>query len=236
MRVAIMQPTYLPWCGYFEMIDNVDVFILLDNVQFVRSSWQHRNRVKSSNGELMLTVPVKSTKDSQRLISDCEINFDHDFPRNHLESISRSYARAEYFSTFFVSLEKFFTDTRKLADFNENLIRGLCEELGIKTRIVRGSELKSKGAKTELSLNQCKELGATTFYAAHGSKAYVDLETGFQENNIKVEYQNYLQPTYSQLFGEFIPQLSVIDLLFNYGEKSLDLIKSGRVIDNALDE
>jgi hypothetical protein len=118
-------------------------------------------------------------------------------------------------------------DTDKDKDLEREKI--LKEFKGIKTKIIKGSELHAKGKKTELSLNQCLELDATVFYAAHGSKEYVDLEEGFKLNNIKVEYQNYRQPTYSQLFGEFIPQLSVVDLLFNCGEISLEIIKSGKV-------
>jgi len=237
MRVAIMQPTYLPWCGYFEMIASVDVFVLLDNVQFVRSSWQHRNRIKSSNGELMLTVPVKSSNNIQRLILNSEINFNHDFPRTHIESLSRNYARSEYFHSFSPKMKGIYENgNSNLADFNSNLIHALCEELGITTRIVRASKLKSKGKRTELSLNQCIELGATTFYAAIGSKEYVELEKGFQANDINVEYQNYYQPTYPQLFGDFIPQLSVIDLLFNCGQKSLGIIKSGKIMLDSFDK
>ena len=231
MRVGIMQPTYLPWCGYFEMIANTDVFVLLDNVQFVRSSWQHRNRIKGPNGEIMLTAPVKSSKEQAHQILEYEINYEQDFPRKHLEVIKQHYRKSQNFISIFPRIEYIYKmKEKKLAILNEELIKFFCKELGIKTKIIRASELKALGKKTELLVNICNELEASSFYAAIGSKSYVDLEYGFAHHHIKVEYQNYVHPIYPQLFGDFIPQLSVIDLLFNCGDKSLEIINSGKII------
>lgn len=231
MRVAIMQPTYLPWCGYFEMISSVDVFVLLDNVQFERSSWQHRNRVKGPSGEVLLSLPVKSANKFPQLLKDVELsNPEYDLLK-HLKAIELYYSKASNYLPIIEKIRKIYSDKNlMLSEINENLIRFICQELKIKTKLVKGSELIAKGKKTELSLNQCLELNATVFYAAGGSREYVNLEDGFYANNIKVEYQNYRQPVYPQLFGDFIPQLSVIDLLFNCGQKSLEIINSGKTL------
>ena len=230
MRVAIMQPTYLPWCGYFEMISSADVFVLLDNVQFERSSWQHRNRIKGPSGEVLLTLPVKSANKFPQLIRDVELsNPTHDLQK-HLKAIELYYSKAPNYLTLIDEIRNAYNFRgTKLSEFNERFIRLICKELKIKTKIIKGSDLIAKGRKAELSLNQCLELNATVFYAARGSKEYVDLEKGFQENNIKVEYQNYMQPVYPQLFADFIPQLSVIDLLFNCGQMSMEIINTGKI-------
>ena len=225
-----MQPTYLPWCGYFEMIANSDVFVLLDNVQFERSSWQQRNRVKGPSGEVLLSLPVKSANKFPQLISDVELSNSAYALQKHMRALEFYYSKSANYSNIITKIRSIYdAENRMLSELNEKLIRFICDELRIKTKIIKGSELHAKGKKAELSLNQCLELDATVFYAAHGSKEYVDQEEGFKVSKIKVEYQNYQQPNYPQQYGGFIPQLSVVDLLFNCGQNSLDIIKSGKI-------
>ena len=216
-----MQPTYLPWAGYFEMISNVDLFILLDNVQFEKKSWQHRNRIRNLNGELLLTVPVKTASKFSQLISDVEIAEDSNFARKHLASIKQSYQKSTYFDQLFPELQCILNSSQvSLLNLNESLIRTLCKHLEISTKIIRASDLISRGKGTELTVAQCLEVGATHFYAARGSMPFVSKELAFAKNEITIEYQNFRQSEYLQLHGSFIHSLSVVDLIFNCGLES----------------
>ena len=219
-----MQPTYLPWLGYFEMISSVDVFILLDNVQFEKKSWQHRNRIRNSNGTLLLTVPIQTSKKSLQLIKDVQIAENANFPRKHLESIRQSYLKTLYFDEIFPDFRNALkSDISSLAILNETLIRIICEYLGISTRIIRASELNAVGRGTSLTVAQCMEVGADTFYAARGSEPYVSKEEEFSKNGISVIFQNYVHPIYNQIDGGFVESLSAIDLLFNCGRNSSEI-------------
>ena len=120
MRVGIMQPTYLPWAGYFEMISNVDLFIILDNVQFEKKSWQHRNRIRTSSGELLLTVPVNTVSKFSQLITEVQISRNTNFVRKHLTSIRNSYSKTKYFDQLFPELEQILNSNQNLLlDLNE---------------------------------------------------------------------------------------------------------------------
>ena len=225
MKVGIMQPTYLPWAGYFEMISKVDLFILLDNVQFEKQSWQQRNRIRNASGEMLLTVPVKTAARFPQKICDVEINQDSNFARKHIESIRHSYSKTIYFDEFFPDLCNILkTPTNSLALYNESLIRLICTHLQISTEIIRASDLTSRGKGTELSVMQCKEVGADSYYAAQGSKNHITTQIGFAENGIAVEFQNYAQRIYPQIHGAFIQSLSAVDLIFNCGRNSMSFI------------
>jgi hypothetical protein len=214
--VAIMQPTYLPWLGYFDMMARVDVFVLLDNVQFEKASWQQRNRIKTSQGELMLTIPVRKGP-VERLIADTEINLETRFGSTHAKSLQTAYGKAP-FAEYLPGL----TDLVKsgiplLGPFTTVLIRWLADQMGITTRIILGSELDATGRRTELTVNQCRELGASHYLAAGGSREYTSQEPGFAAHGIAVEYHAYAPPEYPQLHGPFLPYLSAVDALLNVG-------------------
>lgn len=219
--VATMQPTYLPWLGFFDMISKVDCFVLLDNVQFEKRSWQSRNRIKSPSGELLLSVPVMTRSKLSQNIYEVELVEPQDFRNQHLKSIYRNYAKSEYFTEVFPILEDLYSlECSKLLDLNRELILGIAKYLGIRTEIILGSQLTAKGSKTELTVNQCIEMGATSFLAAGGSRDYVTLEDGFRANSIEVEFHDFLHPVYKQQFGAFCSHLSIIDALFNCGTHS----------------
>jgi len=226
--IAIMQPTYLPWLGYFDLINRSDVFVFLDSVQFDKRSWQQRNRIKTPNGELMLTVPVLTKGRSDQKICDVMIDISQKFEKKHFNSICSNYKKSRYFEFLVVELEEIFnSEINKLADLNIRLIEWLSSKLGINTKFVYSSQLDTDGSKTELLVNICKIINADHYISPAGSKEYIDQNNLFIKSGIKLSYQNYKHPTYSQLYGDFIPYMSVIDLLFNEGKKSLELIKSG---------
>jgi hypothetical protein len=231
MRVAISQPTYLPWLGYLDLVDQVDIFVLLDTVQFEKRSWQQRNRIKVPGGLRLLTVPVVVKGRSEQRIKDVEIEGSY-FVRKHLRSIETNYRRtpffARYFAEFAQMLETCVAGTR-LADINAQLIQWLCRTLGVTTVLVRSSEIHQEGYRSELLLNLCRELRADSYLSALGSADYLLKGISqFSDAGIEVAFQQYDHPRYRQQFSPFCSHASAIDLLFNEGDSSLQILRSGR--------
>ena len=230
MKGAILQPTYLPWMGYFEMIDSVDTYIIFDHVQFERKSWQQRNKIKTASGVAYLTVPVQKVS-RQTPISEIKISYDQGNPLGkHWKTIELAYKKAPYFEKYKSFFEKIYSKKYVLLrDLNVEIIKLVCDILGVKKKIVFSSELDLKDenmAKTEKVINLCKNQGITHLYDARGAEEILD-KSLFRKEDILVDFQEFLHPEYSQLWGEFVSYLSVIDLIFNQGDQSLSIIKNG---------
>jgi hypothetical protein len=227
--VAVMQPTYLPWMGYFDLIDQADVFVFLEDVEFSKQSWQQRNRIKTSNGILWLTVPVLTKGKSGQMISDVRINHRSNDLEKHVKAIAQSYGKAPFVKSYIDELTAILSTPRdRLADLNMDLIRWFCAKLGIKTPLVKNSDLHVEGSKVERLINICRAVGAERYLSTPGSKVYIDEDNRFSPSGVDLVYQDYVHPTYRQLHGDFVPYLSVLDLLLNEGEGSLSIIRSGR--------
>jgi len=231
MKGTILQPTYLPWIGYFEMIDSTDVYVVFDHVQFEKKSWQQRNRIKTSNGVIWLSVPIKREKRETR-ICDIKISYDHGNPlEKHWRTITLVYKKAPYFNEYRSIFEKIYSkEYDYLRDLNVEIIKIICDILGIKTKIIFSSKLNLNDEnmeKTEKIVNLCKEVGITHLYDAKGAEEFIDVSL-FHKEGISITFQHFKHPVYKQLWGNFIPYMSVIDLLFNEGDKSLDIIRNGR--------
>lgn len=227
MKAVIMQPTYIPWMGYFDLIDQSDVFVFLDNVQFEKQSWQQRNKIKTPQGWIWLTVPVLQSLGQK--INDVKINNNSKWKEKHWKSIKYNYDKAPYFKrgiNFFEEL--YHTNWEYLVDMNIHVIEWITKQLNIKKDFIKSSNMNIKGRKTELVVGICKELNADTYLSPLGSAIYIEENNLFEREGIKLEYQHFEHPTYKQLWGDFIPYMSVIDLLFNEGDKGLDIIRSGR--------
>ena len=180
------------------------------------------------NGELMLTVPVLTKGRFDQKIYDVMIDISKKFETKHFNSICSNYKKSRYFEFLVVELEEIFnSEINKLADLNIRLIEWLTSKMGINTKFVFSSQLDTKGSKTELLANICKKINADHYLSPAGSKEYIEENNIFSKSGIQLSYQDYQHPTYNQLYGDFIPYMSVIDLLFNEGKKSLELIKSG---------
>lgn len=224
-----MQPTFIPWIGYFAMIDKVDEFVILDSVQFVKRSWQQRNRIKSSSGELMLSVPVFNKGKSDQLIGEVKINKQDVNFKKIIPTIKNNYSKApfykEYSDQFFSILED--TDD-SLEALNMNIIYFAMNALKIsKDKISFGHEMNLDTKKANLLADICVIKNADTYLSAPGSKEYI-VESGiFEKKDIKVNYHNYNHPVYPQLYGEFLPYMGVIDLIFNSGPNSRDVMLQG---------
>ena len=230
MRIAINQPAYLPWIGYFDLLDQVDLFVVLDNVQFQRQSWQQRNRIKTPSGLQWLTVPVKFRGRFGQLIQDVEIR-DSGFCVHHLRGIELAYRRSAYFDRYFPSLKERLDGMSAglLVDLNLTLLHWLTESLGISTPMVKASTLEQRGKRTELLGNICAAAGAKQYVSPLGSAAYLLPEQGvLQSRGVEVLFQIYEHPVYRQRFHPFRPFASVIDLLFNEGDAALEILRSGR--------
>jgi len=231
VKIAIAQPTYLPWLGYFDLLDQVDKFVLLDTVQFEKKSWQQRNRIKTPTGLLWLTVPVVSRGRLGQRIVDVEIR-EAEFWHDHLRSVELNYRRAPFFDDYYPALSELLRSASsdlRLAELTIGLLRWLAEALGIKTRIVRSSELAVDGKRTHLLAEICSLSGATTYVSPLGSADYLLNELPILTGrSVNVVFQHYEHPAYRQLFPPFQSHASALDLLFNEGENSLAIIRSGR--------
>lgn len=225
MIVTIHQPQYLPWLGYFDKINSADIFVLLDDVQYKKNEWQNRNKIRIANGWQWITVPVKY-KFGQKT-NQVKIDNNRDWQKNHYKSLVINYNKATYFKNY----EPFFETTYNtaweyLVDINIHFIEHLVALLGITTKLVRASQLKLKGQKTKRLVNICRELEASIYLSGRGGKEYLVLNQ-FEREGIEVLFQDFRHPIYRQAYNNFEPFMSVVDLLFNYGHKSLEVLKGG---------
>lgn len=228
MTISVMQPTYLPWMGYFALIDCSDKFVIYDDVQFEKRSWQQRNRIKTSQGIQMLTIPVLKKASESRLIYDMLINEEENWRKKHLMSIEQSYKGSAHFSDFFPVLEScYLNQTSSLAEFNSHIIKEICAYMGIDQKIVFSSSFRCQGAKVDKLVNIVKHMGADEYLSPIGSFEYINENNLFEKEGIGLWYQNFRHPEYIQLHGDFVSHLSIVDLLFNEGKNSLHILRSG---------
>ena len=226
MRVGIHQPMYLPWLGLFDRINRCDVFILLDNVPYSKNYFLNRNKIKTANGWTWLTVPVIFKGNSHKIIKEIEIDNRSDWGKKHWLSIYYSYKNSSYFDIYAEFFEQFYQqEWRYLAEASSQVLSSLLSMLQIKTPIRMASALGVEGKKEELILNICKAVQAQEYLSGPDGRNYLNLGL-WRENRVKVEFHEYLHPQYRQLHGEFLPQMSVIDLLFNCGPDSLSILKN----------
>lgn len=223
MILAAHQPQYLPWLGYFHKMDQADVFVLLDNVQYKKNEWQNRNRIKTVQGWQWLTVPVLYK--FPEWINQVRINNRVDWCRKHFQALITNYSRAPFFGLY----RDFFEETYRrewemLVDLNLHLIRFLAGCLGITTELRLASDYELSQEPNRRLIELCKLLGADTYLAGQGGRDYMDL-VQFEQAGVKVVFQEFNHPVYGQLYGDFLPFMSVVDLLFNQGLKSLEILR-----------
>ncbi len=224
MTVSIMQPGYLPWLGFFELIYNCDLFVLLDDVQYTKKDWRSRNRIRTKGGWIWLSVPVLTKNKQSQLINAVKVNSSINWRRKHLKAIEINYNKTKYFNDYFPYFEKLYTrDWEYLLDLDIEIINWAVKALNIKTPIIKSSGLNTEGKKEDKIINICKKLNATELYDSHAAQGILELDK-FSENGIKVKFQDYRHPVYRQVYEPFMPFMSVIDLLFQYGPKSLDIL------------
>ncbi|MCK4909463.1 MAG: WbqC family protein [Planctomycetes bacterium] len=221
------QPNYLPYLGFFHKISLSEVFVLVDTVQFVKRGpfgWIHRNRIRTADGTLWLTIPVLTSGKYHQAINETKIDNSRPWRRKHWESIRRAYQSAPYFQPH----KKFFENLYRqkwgdLTALNETVIRYLLEQFKLPVKITKTSELKTTGQKADLIIDLCRRLGADTYVHGPHGEDYIDKQK-FADNNIKCIWQEFHHPVYPQQYEPFLEGVSAIDLLFNCGPKSRDII------------
>lgn len=225
MRVAILQPGYLPWAGYFDQMNKADVFVNATNLQYTRQDWRSRNRIKTRKGWQWLTVPVKSRGMYHAAINEIRVNNDIPWAGKHLNLLRENYSEAAYFKEYLPFFEEtYHRHWEFLLDLDIHIIAYIRKVLGIHNRSVDIQELNmGQVGRNDRIISICQKLGATVYLSGNAAKNYIKPEL-FEEAGIHLEYQEYDHPVYPQLHGEFIPFMSVIDLLFNCGPKSLSVI------------
>jgi len=214
---VIMQPTYLPWLGYFDLINTADVFVFLDHVQFSKQSWQQRNKIRDRKGEQLLVVPIKKGVLKEYFIKDVLIDNNKIPLIKHLKTINNNYAKAKNFGEIFTELEEIYSEKfDNLVDLNIQLILYGCKKMGIEKEMIRSSELELVGSKVDGLISICKSVGANRYHSPLGSKDYIEENNLFEENSIQLSYQEYNHPEYKQItYDNFIGHLAFIDYLFN---------------------
>lgn len=231
--VVILQPGYLPWLGFFDLMARADLFVLLDDVQYTVRDWRSRNRVKTPNGVTWLTVPVVSKAAREKQILEVEIDNDRPWQKNHLRTVESFYRKASCFGEILEWFRPIYERPyRFLVDVDLDFIFAVRGYLRIETEVVRSSEVPSTGAKDEKLLSICRYFRATRYLSGNAAQGYLD-EKNFLDEGIGVEWHNYAHPYYGQLWTKhlgFVSHLSVLDLLFNHGRESLPILTGQTVV------
>ncbi len=223
--VVIHQPDFLSHIGFFHRFLHADLWVIFDNVQFLRSGWHNRDKIKTPNGAAWLTVSVQRCP-RQTPINEIMLSKDTDWRMTHMNLIRTYYRGAGYFDELFPYIEELYGfECEKMIDFNMRSIEMLLKVLDIRIPSVPASALDPKGKKNELLVDILKKVDASTYLTGTGSRDYLD-EKVFEDAGIKVTWQDMKYPVYPQLYGDFMPFLSSIDMLFNCGiERSREIIR-----------
>jgi hypothetical protein len=223
MNCVINQPNYIPWRGYFHQIRKADIFVFYDDVQYDKHGWRNRNRVKTPNGPVWLSIPVrnKGVVENRIAINEIAIDWTKDWARKHWMTIQQSYGKAPFFSDYASELEAFYANRYELlADLTIDLTIAIASKLGItKTKFIRSSTLKAPGTKTDRLLGILKSVEATHYISGPAARDYLD-EAMLSREGISLEYMVYDYPSYPQLYPPYDPNVTILDLLFMMGNNA----------------
>jgi hypothetical protein len=220
LTLGVLQPGYLPWLGFFDLMRRSDVFVIYDDVQFDKHGWRNRNQIKTAHGPQWLTVPVFHRGHEGQGILDVRIDNLLPWARKHVRSIEQAYAHAPYIDTYFPVLREVLSERwERLVDLDLALIDVLREWLDLPSNPVRCSELGIPGRRNDRLLALCRHFGATKYLTGNLARAYLDVPR-LEAEGIEVEWQSYIHPIYPQLHGEFVLNMSTIDLILNCGPNS----------------
>ncbi|MDK2829507.1 MAG: hypothetical protein PWP67_2327 [Clostridium butyricum] len=212
------QPNYLPYPGLIGKIMMSDKFIYVTKVQYERKSWQNRNRIKTVDGYIFLTVPTLKKGKFDQLICDVKINNDLNWRRKHFNSININYKNSKFYNTYIGFFEELYNkEWNSLCDLDIYIMNYIISELGIKTKVLYDKDFCFEGNKTDFLVDMCKKTNCDTYMSNKGSENYIDLNV-FSKNQLDHVYINYVGKQYEQCFENFIPDMSIIDMLFNCGK------------------
>jgi len=224
--ISIRQPGYLPYMGFFKKIQSSDIFVFLDDVQYTRGEWENRNKIRTSEGSMWLTVPV--THKLGEKLNEVRIDNQQSWCKKHRTAIELNYGKAPFFNKFWKHIDTILSKKWiKLIDLNMALIHYFISELGIKTKLVKSSDLKIEFSGSKRLIEICKNLNADVYLSGIHGTNYLD-EKLFEDVGIEVVYENFKHPSYNQVYKKFIPNMSIIDLLFNQGDKAREIIANSK--------
>jgi WbqC-like protein family len=228
VRLAAVQSNYIPWKGYFDVINQVDEFVFLDEVQYTRRDWRNRNKVKVHGSVQWLTIPVEVKGRYHQRIDETRIA-DDAWATKHFETLVHAYRRAPYFDETVGLLEPLYrrhADTEMLTDVNTDFIAAICGHLGIRTRLSRSTDHATSDERSARLLDLCRALGANEYLSGPAAREYLDVKS-FAAAGVRVLWADYSgYPEYPQLGGEFEHGVSVVDLIFNTGPTAREHMKS----------
>tara|TARA_B100000787_G_scaffold167446_1_gene154237 strand:+ start:145 stop:858 length:714 start_codon:yes stop_codon:yes gene_type:complete len=226
MKIAISQPTYFPWQGYFALIDYVDEFVFLENIQFNKRSWQQRNRIMNNQKEIFLTMPVKTKGRFTQNICEVEIDNLEQNKKKNISLIKNAYLKCKYFDCYFEDFKKILSKNHiKLADLNKELIMHICKILNINTIITNDKNFQLSSKRDEYLKDICLMKNCNNYISTIGSKEYFGEAQYFPNTKIKIDYFDFKNSIYPQNSKKFISHLSIIDLLFNLGPDTLKYLR-----------
>lgn len=231
LTCCVMQPSFLPWLGWFDLLDQSDILVVLDDAQFSKQSWQQRNRIRSSRGLEYLSIPVKTAGLMGQAINEVRIA-ESSFVDSFTGRILASYRDAPHFPSFgppFSSILRKSASSGMLIDINIGVLTWLCSVLELEIEVVRASELGVAGRRGERVASLCEAVGAARYLSPMGAKDYlVEDLVYFDDRSLVVELHGYVHPEYRQLHQPFIPHACTLDLLMMHGKDSMSIIRSGR--------
>ena len=225
--LVVLQPGYIPWLGFFDQMRRADVFVYYDDVQFDKHGWRNRNRIKSPDGPIWLTVPVRHHGLGQPRILETEIDSRTPWARKHLGTLRQHYAKAPHFKRYQPELEELLMRPwTHIVDLDIAIVSLMAGWLAIAPEIHRSSVLGIEGEQSMRLLKLCRHFGATRYLSGSAARDYLDTAL-FETHGLRVEWQDYRHPVYPQLHGDFVPYLSALDLLLNCGDESRSILESG---------
>lgn len=228
MVLTAHQPVYLPWLGLFHKIASASTFVSFDGVQYQPKDWNNRNRILGTHGPQWLTVPVLRKGHRERPICEIEINNSVAWKRKHWRAISQTYGKAPYFADYADFLEDVYArDWQYLTELNDYMLKGFLDMLGIKVTFKNASEMHLQGRKSALVLDMCVQLKASKYIFGALGRDYADVEA-FRAAGVVPAFQDYQHPVYQQLQPGFTSHLAVLDLLFNCGPQSKEILLAGQ--------
>ncbi len=232
MRVTIHQPQFLPWLGYLDKIDQADLFIMLDTVQFKKNEWQNRNRIRTAKGWQWLTVPV--LQHFGQRIDEVLMNPTVTWKAQHLRALDMHYARAPYRNRYLAQLREIYSAPwNKLSDLNKATVQWLLEAFGITTLVHHASDYAARDEPTDRLIDLCQVVGATEYLAGPGAEHYMD-KPRFESSGVRLDIQVFQHPIYRQVYEPFEPNLSALDLLLMEGPDALTILRQTRPMNHSM--
>ncbi|WP_442604275.1 WbqC family protein [Paenibacillus sp. KN14-4R] len=225
MIVSIHQPNFLPWLGYYYKIMQSDAFVLLDDVQYTKNSYMNRSKIKTPTGEMWLTIPVSTSGQLGSAMNEVHINWRSLRMDKLLKQLEASYRRSTYFTEIYEQLTPILSQSyERLVDLNMGLLAWTFDYLGIRTKLYYSSHIPVEEASTERLVRLVKQLGGSSYLSGKGGMKYQE-EHLFNDSGIELIYSDFDHPVYTQLWGDFVPGLSILDLLFNEGKLASEIIQ-----------